>query len=83
MTVVDANFKAVNFARAVVSVICYSDLKIVILGTADVGKTTLIHRYIEGNFQKTISVCTYMNLQLKLKNTYTRIYYNTVMWLLN
>lgn len=31
-------------------------MKVVILGAASVGKTTLIHRYIDGRFQETISV---------------------------
>ncbi len=34
----------------------HRDLKVVILGSASVGKTTLIHRYIDGRFQETISV---------------------------
>ncbi|XP_064597019.1 ras-related protein Rab-20-like [Liolophura sinensis] len=32
-----------------------ADLKVVILGDAAVGKTTLVHRYIEGKFEETIS----------------------------
>ncbi|ELU15702.1 hypothetical protein CAPTEDRAFT_56170, partial [Capitella teleta] len=31
------------------------DLKVVIMGAASVGKTTIIHRYIEKRFQETIS----------------------------
>lgn len=34
----------------------YSDVKVVILGDAGVGKTTFIKRYIEGQFTENISV---------------------------
>ena len=33
-----------------------------IIGAASVGKTTLIHRYITGNFQDSISVSFNINL---------------------
>ncbi len=45
----------------------FRDLKVVILGAASVGKTTFIHRYIEGTFQEKISVSK-MYSELKLHN---------------
>ena len=39
-------------------VLFHRDMKVVILGDAGVGKTTLIHRYLHGIFAQTISVST-------------------------
>lgn len=42
--------------------VCYRDLKVVILGSASIGKTTLVHRYLEKHFQESISVSRWVKI---------------------
>ena len=51
-----------------------SDLKVIILGAASVGKTCLLQRYLTGEFAETISVSIYIYMLCMRVIRYVHMY---------